>query len=176
MSTDSFLFCVHSFSFCRQSFFVRGVLLSRQAVGALSPRWLGGRRRILLLVVFLTVEVQIYGFPHHKEDAVVNVSQHRAVVLGVGGLDWLFLHLQEEQMLFYDRSKIYGDQRDVNMNHSQIKKTYLYVEAKVNNRRPDVFVAEFNWELIGHVLKVVQQWTWRNIEDLNYETHYKTHL
>lgn len=44
---------------------------------------------------------------------------------------------------------------------------YLYVEANLNNRCSNVFIAEFNWELIGHVLKVVQQWTWKNIKILS---------
>lgn len=46
---------------------------------------------------------------------------------------------------------------------------YLYVETKVNNCCPDVFIAELNRELIGHVLKVVQQWAWRNQDDFNYK-------
>lgn len=70
--------------------------LSRQAVGIFSPWWLSRRWRTLLLVVFLTVKVQVCGFSCHKEDTVVNVSQHRAVVLCVGRLNGLFLHLQEK--------------------------------------------------------------------------------
>ena len=32
---------------------------------------------------------------------------------------------------------------------------YLYVEARLDNRCPNVFIAQFNWKLIGHVLKMV---------------------
>lgn len=33
------------------------------------------------------------------------------------------------------------------------------MEANVNNCCPNVFIAKFNRQLVGHVLKVVQQWT-----------------
>ena len=70
--------------------------LSRQAVGSLSPRWFSRRWGNRLLVVLFAVKIHVCRFSCHKEDTVVNVSQHRAVVFCVGGLHWLFLHLSGE--------------------------------------------------------------------------------
>lgn len=75
-------------------------LLSRQAVITISTRWLSSRWRTLLQIIiffFLIIKVQVRRFTCHEENTVVNISQHGALILCVGGLNWLFLHLQEKQ-------------------------------------------------------------------------------
>lgn len=43
---------------------------------------------------------------------------------------------------------------------------YLDVEAKSDHRCPNVFVAKLNGELVGHVLKVIQQWTLKILKNI----------
>lgn len=62
-------------------------ILSRRAVGTLSAWRLSSWWRVLQLVFVLTIKVlQLCRLPHNKVGTVVNVSQHRPVVLCVGGL------------------------------------------------------------------------------------------
>ena len=67
-----------------------------------------------MLAVVLTVKVQLCRFSCDKEDAVVNVSQHRAVILCVGGLHGLFLHLRGKyKHCFATRRAFFEDKNDV---------------------------------------------------------------
>ena len=137
------------------SLFLTKLFLSRQAAGVFSPRWLSRRWGNRLLVVLFTVKIHVCRFSCHKEDTVVNVSQHRAVVFCVGGLHWLFLHLSGETwILLYYWNNITEGEYNV-MLWKVIFLVYLNVEAKFNHGCPNVFIAKFNWELVGHVLKVI---------------------
>lgn len=93
MSTDFFSFCVNFLFVPSVHLFLSPLedFLSRQAIGIFSPWGLRSR-----LVIFLTIGVRVLGFPCHKEDTVINIPQHGAVILCVSGLNRLFLHLQEK--------------------------------------------------------------------------------
>lgn len=103
-----FLVCVN-FSYCQLNLFSSSQrlcsskftvfpkdFLSRQSVSALLSWWLCSWWRALLQVFALSIKTLLWRFPCDKEDTVVNVSQHRAVILCVGGLHWLFFHLQHK--------------------------------------------------------------------------------
>lgn len=55
------------------------------------------------LLVLAAVVVHLCWLPGHKEDTVVNVPQHGALVLCVSGLHRLFLHLEQKQRFSFEQ-------------------------------------------------------------------------